>query len=58
MDVIAKDAAMEELHVGDWLAFEQMGAYTNAAATTFNGMPKPTHILCKVQAAVACTRLR
>ena len=41
MDVIAKDAVMEELFVGDWLAFEQMGAYTNAAATTFNGMPKP-----------------
>ena len=41
MDVIAKDTEMEELFVGDWLAFEQMGAYTNAAATTFNGMPKP-----------------
>jgi len=41
MDVIAKDTEMEELFVGDWLAFEHMGAYTNAAATTFNGMPKP-----------------
>ena len=42
MDVIAKDTEMEELFVGDWLAFQHMGAYTNAAATTFNGMPKPT----------------
>ena len=41
MDVVAKDTEMEELFVGDWLAFERMGAYTNAAATTFNGMPKP-----------------
>lgn len=41
MDVIAKDHPMEELFVGDWLAFSQMGAYTLAAASTFNGMPKP-----------------
>ena len=41
MDVVAKEQRMEELFVGDWLAFSQMGAYTNAAATTFNGMPKP-----------------
>lgn len=41
MDVIVTDYPMEELFVGDWLAFENMGAYTNAAATTFNGMPLP-----------------
>jgi len=41
LDVIAKNHSMEELFVGDWLAFAEMGAYTNAAATTFNGMPRP-----------------
>lgn len=44
MDVIVTDYPMEELFVGDWLAFENMGAYTNAAATTFNGMPLPNVI--------------
>lgn len=47
MDVVAKDFACEELFVGDWLAFAQSGAYTNAAATTFNGMPKPTTHYCR-----------
>lgn len=41
MDCIATDYPIEELHVGDWIAFEHYGAYTSAAATTFNGMPKP-----------------
>jgi len=41
MDVIVKDYPMEELFVGDWLAFANMGAYTSAASTTFNGMPRP-----------------
>eukprot|EP00123_Amoebidium_parasiticum_P019353 comp24696_c0_seq1/m.46840 comp24696_c0_seq1/g.46840 ORF comp24696_c0_seq1/g.46840 comp24696_c0_seq1/m.46840 type:complete len:479 (-) comp24696_c0_seq1:414-1850(-) len=38
MDCITKDARLPELDVGDWLLFEDMGAYTKAAATTFNGM--------------------
>jgi diaminopimelate decarboxylase len=50
MDVIAKDTEIEELFVGDWLAFEQMGAYTNAAATTFNGMPKPLMVYARSKA--------
>jgi ornithine decarboxylase len=41
MDVIVTDYPMEELFVGDWLAFENMGAYTSAAASQFNGMPLP-----------------
>ena len=32
---------MEELNVGDWLWFPQMGSYTNATANEFNGFPKP-----------------
>jgi len=37
MDCITKDAVLPELHVGDWLYFENMGAYTVAAASRFNG---------------------
>lgn len=47
MDVVATDFPCEELFVGDWLAFKHNGAYTNAAATTFNGMPKPTTHYCR-----------
>jgi len=42
MDCVATDYPLEELHVGEWLAFEHYGAYTVAAASTFNGMQKPT----------------
>lgn len=41
LDCIAKDAALPELAVGDWLYFDDMGAYTAAAGSTFNGMPLP-----------------
>jgi len=47
MDVIAKELPMEELFVGDWLAIPHFGAYTNAAASTFNGMPKPILVYCR-----------
>jgi len=30
------------MHVGDWMVFENMGAYTVAAASTFNGFQRPT----------------
>lgn len=41
VDVIAKSECMEELEVGDWLWFPNMGSYTNATANEFNGFPKP-----------------
>ncbi|KAJ3373371.1 hypothetical protein GGF31_000804 [Allomyces arbusculus] len=37
MDVITRDGQLPELDVGDWLYFDAMGAYTVAAASTFNG---------------------
>lgn len=37
MDCIAKDILLPELHVGDFLYFKNMGAYTTAAASPFNG---------------------
>jgi len=41
VDVIAKCERMEELEIGDWLWFPNMGAYTRATASEFNGFPKP-----------------
>lgn len=42
MDQVAKDVNLSELHVGEWLLFREMGAYTMAAATTFNGFQLPS----------------
>jgi ornithine decarboxylase len=45
LDVIAKSADMEELNVDDWLCFPNMGAYTRATASEFNGFPRPEVIV-------------
>jgi len=37
MDCIGKDIQMPELEVDEWLYFKNMGAYTVAAASAFNG---------------------
>jgi len=37
LDCVAKDIMLPELHVGDYLYFKNMGAYTTAAASPFNG---------------------
>lgn len=39
LDCICKDFPMRVLEVGDWLYFPNMGAYTTAAMTRFNGFP-------------------
>lgn len=41
IDVLMKDVVLPSLNVGDWLYFKEMGAYTCAAASTFNGFLKP-----------------
>lgn len=41
LDMIADSDDMEELEVGDWLWFPNMGAYTSVTASEFNGFPKP-----------------
>ena len=44
LDLIATSDNMEELEVGDWLWFPNMGAYSSVTASEFNGFPKPpTH---------------
>lgn len=42
MDVVVQDFPIRELNVGDHLAFENMGAYTTAAGSRFNGCKRPT----------------
>lgn len=41
LDIIGKSVEVEELEVGDWLYIPNMGAYTTATSTEFNGFPKP-----------------
>merc|ERR1711991_270986 len=42
IDVLsAADCLLPELEIGDWLLFPQMGAYTVAAASSFNGFAPP-----------------
>ncbi|XP_075764620.1 antizyme inhibitor 2 isoform X2 [Pelodiscus sinensis] len=40
-DRIADGLELPELQVGDWLTFENMGAYSIAAASSFNGYQQP-----------------
>lgn len=44
MDVICKKIQMPEHHVGEWMYFANMGAYTTAAASSFNGFAPPKSI--------------
>ena len=41
LDMIANSDDMEDLEVGDWLWFPNMGAYSSVTASEFNGFPKP-----------------
>jgi ornithine decarboxylase len=43
-DVILQNVMLPELHVGDWLVWKDMGAYTLALSNTFNGLPIPLTI--------------
>ncbi|XP_028412232.1 ornithine decarboxylase-like [Dendronephthya gigantea] len=41
MDCVTKNVMLPECGVGDWLYFEEMGAYTLSAASGFNGFLPP-----------------
>lgn len=41
IDCIQKNILLPELEIGDYLIFPNMGAYTRAAASTFNGFQPP-----------------
>ena len=37
-----------QLNVGEWICFDNMGAYTTAAASRFNGFKQPTIVyMCR-----------
>jgi ornithine decarboxylase len=41
IDCISKKSWLPEMNIGQWLIFEDMGAYTCAASSTFNGFSRP-----------------
>ncbi|GKY99228.1 hypothetical protein MPSEU_000878100 [Mayamaea pseudoterrestris] len=50
IDVIARSVLLPKLNVGDYLYFTNMGAYTMAAASSFNGFtPSEKIYVCSVQ---------
>jgi Pyridoxal-dependent decarboxylase, C-terminal sheet domain len=49
IDVICRSVLLPQLKVGDWLYFTNMGAYTMAAASSFNGFtPSEKFYVCSV----------
>jgi len=42
MDCIKRNVQLPELHIGEWIMFREMGAYTIAAGSTFNGFKMPS----------------
>jgi ornithine decarboxylase len=44
MDCITRSAKLPSMPLGHWIAFENSGAYTVAAGSTFNGFPRPTSV--------------
>ena len=48
--MIARSVLLPKLEIGDWLYFSNMGAYTSAASSTFNGMERSEKFyVCSVQ---------
>ena len=47
IDVVCKDVELPDMEIGDHVYFFNMGAYTSAAASSFNGFnpPKPHYII-------------
>jgi len=44
MDCICKNVLLPKLEVGEWIIFPEMGAYTTAAASRFNGFSVPVNV--------------
>ena len=44
MDLIVKDCELPELKVGEYVAFTNMGSYTIAGSTPYNGIPLPNTV--------------
>lgn len=41
MDCIKRDVVLPEMHIGEWVLFKEMGAYTICAGSEFNGFKMP-----------------
>ncbi|XP_041095422.1 ornithine decarboxylase 1-like isoform X2 [Polyodon spathula] len=52
-DVILRQTQLPELQVGDWLIFENMGAYTVSLGTHFNGFSVPRVHFC-ISSKICC----
>ena len=39
IDCISRELELPQLEVGDWIIFDNFGAYTMAASSSFNGFP-------------------
>ena len=49
IDVVARSVLLPKLDIGDWLYFHNMGAYTMAASSCFNGFdPSEKFYVCSV----------
>lgn len=60
LDCILEETCLPELEVGQWIYFEDMGAYTMCAGSTFNGMPRPScfyYCDAKIWEKVTCASL-
>jgi ornithine decarboxylase len=44
LDTVVTGYQLPEMNVGDWLLFDDMGAYTTACASTFNGFSAASDI--------------
>jgi len=50
IDVVARSVLLPKMQIGDWLYFQNMGAYTMAASSSFNGfVPSEKFYVCSVQ---------
>ena len=48
--MVSRSVLLPKLQIGDWLYFENFGAYTSAAASGFNGfVPSKSFYVCSVQ---------
>jgi len=49
LDCISASVKLPKLSIGEWIVFDNMGAYTMAAASMFNGFNKPKlYYMCRV----------
>jgi len=48
IDIISESCQLPDLAIGEWVYVENFGAYTSAAASTFNGFQQTRCVFCFV----------